>query len=190
MKTLIWIQIGIMIIFILMSYGCATEKDIRDRNTNRYVTDGVYNNVLKGFSLDWPSKYKWEFKNYPEFDLCFNHTNGRSQIFITSVKSLIRRDFPDAFVDWILERLQVKNKNIISRNKLNSEYDEKFRIITKGQFLVLPAEQYGVDRKVAATVIREGSLWLAAVYLAPEKFFETYLSEADSIFESIEIIQD
>ncbi len=95
-----------------------------------------YTNSIKGFSLHWPDQEIWRFKNSPEFDLSFDHIDGRSQVLVIGVNKLIRRDFPEGFHQWFMDRLQARNVHQISRIE-NTEGDvEKFRIITECEFAI------------------------------------------------------
>ncbi|MBN1356088.1 hypothetical protein JXA40_07440 [bacterium] len=170
--------------------GCATEKELQERSVNRFVKDDVYRNTLKGYAFTWPSKTAWRYQSFPEFDVCFNHVDGLSQVFVTGVRGLIRREYPDGFVDWILDRLQARDISVVSRNLLTDGPDEMFQIFLDCRFTILSGQQYGVERKVAVTGWRRGSTWLAAIYLAPEKHFSTYQPAAWKIVDSIRFIQE
>jgi hypothetical protein len=190
MKRAVKREVFILVIFLICIAGCATERDIRDRSVNRYVQNNVYSNTLKGYSFNWPPSQLWNYQDYPEADISFDHVDGRSQLFIIGVRGLIRRDYPEGFITWVLDRLQAKNVNVISRKSITDQPNDMFQTILNCKFKILSGEAFGVERKVMIYTWQNESLWLAAVYLAPEKFFSTYQSSAEKIIDSIEITRD
>lgn len=167
--------------------SCATEKDIKDRTLNRFVKDDVYSNPLIGYSFKLPNPAVWKHINNPEFDMSFNHIEGTAQLFITGIHGLVRRDFPDGFVDWLLNRLQARDITIVSRQTINSQNDAEFQINIKCKFSILPRYNFGVDRSVVVFTQKKSETWVAAVYLAPDVSFEPHLNEIQQIVSTIQI---
>ena len=161
----------ILIIMIFLS-GCATREDFRQSFIARYVRDGVYTNAIKGFSLQWPEKETWIFRNYPEFDLSFDHIDGRSQVLVIGVNRLIRKDFPDGFHQWIMDRLQVHSIEQVSHETLTGEDLEKFRIITRCQFSISGAGSLGIHRQTDALLMQKGNRWVAVMCICPVEYYE------------------
>ena len=169
--------------------GCVTESEIQAGSVNRFVEDGVYRNFMKGYSLDWPDR-TWRYKNYPEFDLTFEHNDGKAQIFIIGVSGLVRRDYPDGFVDWILNRLQASKINITTHQDVTVDSIESFRIKLDCTFMLLSRDRFGVDRKVIIHTMRQGNKWVAAVFVSPPEDFDLYLPAGETVIASLHMITD
>ncbi|MBN1878499.1 hypothetical protein JW823_00130 [bacterium] len=177
----------IFIIMILLS-GCATREDFRQSFIARYVKDGIYTNRIKGFRLDWPDKSNWIFRDYPEFDLSFDHVDGRSQIFVIGVNNLIRRDFPDGFHQWILDRLQARNVNQITHTDLTEGDVKRFRIITQCEFAIHRVQSLGIRRKTDAMLLQRGKHWVALIGICPVDDYQQKRTLFEQFFEKISMI--
>jgi hypothetical protein len=175
---------------ILLMTSCVTEKEITSAPLNRYVKEGVYRNNLKGYEFKWPSAAEWKYMNYPEFDASFNHVEGSAQVFIIGINQLVRKDFPEGFVDWIMERMQAQTVKITSNEKITSGSLDGFQIALDCQFTVLTHENFGVDRKVLVYAFRNGKKWVACIYLAPEDSFEKFQADVKPIVDNISIFKE
>ena len=169
---------------------CATDKELQERAISRYVKDDVYRNKLKGFQMNWPSRRIWNYQNYPEFDLTFDHFEGRAQMFVIGIKPLVRRSFPDGFVEWLLDRLQAKEYKVTTQEEISHDPVQQIQINLAAKFSVLPRENFGVDRLVSIFVFNNNDRWIGVIYLAPKDSFETYLPNVKTVVDSISFLAD
>ncbi len=182
---------NLVIFSILCAFShCATESELENKALNRYVKDGVYRNILAGIEMKWPDASIWKYKNYPEFDMSFDHVDGNSQFFMIGVRELVRKTFPDGFVEWMLERLGAEDINYISRNHTTQNGVEKFQITLDCKFLIFPREQYGVSRRVSIFAMQHQKRWIGIVYISPDTTFQDYIPEMEKIVNSITFIHN
>jgi len=174
----------IPIILILLS-GCATREDFNRSFIERYVQDDVYRNELKGFSMVWPDSEIWQFRNYPEYDLSFDHIDGRSQFLVLGVNGLIRREFPDDFHQWILDRLQARNITPLAHEEITHDPVEKFRIITECEFLLRFGESFGIRRTTDTLLLKKGSHWVAVICICPPENYPDKKPLFEAVFDNI-----
>ena len=178
----------IIMIILILSFGCATREDFRQSFIARYVKEGEYTNRVKGFSLKWPDADKWVFRNYPEFDLSFDHMDGRSQILIVGVNGLIRRKFPDGFNQWIMDRLQARSIKQISREDITREEVNKFRIVSQSEFAIKRARSLGVHRTTDALFLKRNNHWVVVMCICPVESYEQKKPLFEAVFDSISML--
>ncbi|MBN1296181.1 hypothetical protein JXA80_05325 [bacterium] len=176
------------IILITTLFGCATRDDFKRTFIERYVQEGVYTNEIKGFRLNWPDSASWLFRNYPEFDLSFDHVDGRSQILVTGVNNLIRRDFPDGFHDWMFDRLQAHSVTRLTIDDLTADGVEKFRIVSDCRFSMRFGESFGVQRRTDVLLLRKDRHWVAVVCICPPDHYEEKRDAFEAVFDSVDIL--
>ncbi len=177
--------------FLVLSFShCATDKEIETRSLNRFVSEGLYRNTVKGFSMKWPNDNFWKYNDTPEFDLGFDHINGKSQFFIVGVRGLIRRDFPQGFADWILEHLEARDIEFTGQEELEVDNGEFHKIFLKCTFMILPRDQFGVKRRACVYAMANEPFWVGVIYISPEDAFEVYLPNVDKIVETISFIKE
>ncbi len=176
-------------IILIFCLGCATREDFQRSFIARHVVDGVYTNRVKGFELIWPESDAWIFRDYPEFDLSFDHADGRSQVLIIGVNQLVRRDFPDGFHQWIMDRLRAINSEHVSHHTLtNNGQTEKFRIITRSEFAVERGHSLRVHRKTDTLLLKRNRNWVAVVTICPVDYYEQKKQEFELFFDSINML--
>jgi len=166
---------------IFLFAGCATREDFNRSFIERYVDEGIYTNELKGISLTWPDEDVWTFRNYPEFDLSFDHIDGRSQVLVLGVSGLIRKNFPEGFNEWIMDRLQAQDINRISKEDVSSDGIEKVRIIAECEFNLDFGESFGIQRKTDTLLMKRNRNWFAIVCICPRENYD----EKAPLFEEI-----
>lgn len=183
LKTLITLIIPIFV------FGCATREDFQRSFIARHVREGVYTNHIKGFKLIWPESDAWVFRDYPEFDLSFNHVDGRSQVLIIGVNRLLRREFPDGFHRWILDRLHVIESEQISRADIPAQVGvQKVRIVTETEFDVGKGQSMGIFRITDTLFIRQNRQWVAVMGICPRDYYEEKKSDFEVFFNSISML--
>jgi hypothetical protein len=182
------IQQPIILIILIFVLGCATRDDFRQSFIARHVKDGEYANQLKGFRLKWPDSDIWMFRDYPEFDLSFDHIDGRSQILVIGVNGLIRREFPDGFHDWIMDRLNARNIQQITHEDLTHDDIDKFRIITECEFVIKSGQKLGVHRVTDTMFFRRNKHWVAMMCICPVNNYEQRKPLFDEFFANISML--
>jgi len=175
-------------IILILLFGCATREDFKRSFIERYVRNNVYTNELKGFRMDWPDEEIWRFRNYPEYDLSFDHIDGRSQILILGVNGLIRRDFPDGFHEWIMDRLQARNISVLVHDTLTRESSDAFRIRTNCDFMLTFGESFGIQRTTDTLLLRKDRHWVAVICICPPESYPDKQQLFESVFESIRLL--
>jgi hypothetical protein len=176
----------------LLLYGCASEKELVDRSMGRYLSDGMYVNKLKGYQFKWPPRNIWKSRNSPEFDASFDHVDGYSQVLVLGVRGLIRKDFPDGFLEWLLDRLGAIKPRELSREKRPDDGSgvDVYRITMDCRFTVVASADWGVKRRVIFQLMRKKPYWVAVMYIAPVDSFEQYMSDAELILDSLTFISE
>lgn len=177
----------ILIILIFVS-GCATREDFRRSFIAKHVKEGVYTNHVKGFKLIWPQNESWVFRDYPEFDLSFNHVDGRSQILIIGVNRLIRRDFPDGFHQWMLDRLHAIESNQIERIDMPTDNVQKVRITAETEFDIGLGHSIGIFRITDTLFIRQNRQWVAMMGICPREYYDEKKPDFEVFFDSISML--
>ena len=180
----------ILVIGMIVWAGCATNRELETRSLNRFIEDGYYKNTLKGYTLKWPPNHIWKYQNYPEFDLSFDHVDGKCQVFIIGLRGLIRRDFPEGFQEWLLDRLQARDITYDLHDEISTDNREEFRIVLNCRFLIKPREAFGVERRVAMRLFRSEPFWLAFIFIAPKEDFSTYLPDAEDLVQNLTFISE
>ncbi|MCD4653345.1 hypothetical protein K8T06_05365 [bacterium] len=173
---------------ILLSIGCATREDFNRSFIERFVQNDVYTNELKGFTMQWPDEDVWTFRNYPEFDLSFDHIDGRSQFLVLGVTRLLRQEFPDGFDEWLMDRLQAQNIQRLSQEDLSTDDTEKFRIITDCEFTLNFGESFGIQRKTDSLLLKHGRNWIAIIFICPRENYDAKVPLFEEIFKSVTML--
>ncbi len=168
--------------------GCVTESELVRGSIGRYVEGDKYRNPLKHYQLKLPPEQIWKFKNYPEFDLTFNRFDGYAQLFVVGTRKLIRRDFPEGFQTWIMNRLKTSDISIESRNLITEDDYREFHIYLDAKFMILPRDKFGVNRKVALFLFEKENHWVGIAYVAPQEYFDTYLNDIKGFADTLTFI--
>jgi len=179
----IWVSVSLLLASIL--WGCVSERDIRSRAMERFVREGIYRNTLKGYSLAWPDDVHWKHHRNPEFDLLFDHVDGNSQILITALRPLVRRDFPDGFLNNLLERLGAVQIIPRDRKDLTSEGNTRFQISADVSLRMFSREDFSVQRHILADVRSDSRYWLAVIFISNDMGFERNRADFDAVNDSV-----
>jgi hypothetical protein len=177
------------VIILIFCSGCATREDFQRSFIARHVEDGVYTDQIKGFELKWPESDGWIFRDYAEFDLSFDHTDGRSQVLIIGVNQLVRRDFPDGFHHWIMDRLRAIDIENVSHTTLNNNYDiEMFRIVTRSAFAIERGQALRVYRKTDTLLMKKNKKWVAVIAICPVEYYDEKIQEFEVFFDNLKML--
>lgn len=178
-----------LFIILILCLGCATREDFRRSFIARHVKEGVYTNHVKGFKLVWPESEAWIFRNYPEFDLSFDHVDGRSQVLIIGVNRLIRREFPDGFHQWIMERLHATQSSQLSRSGIPSgENQQAYRITAEAEFDIGSGHSIGINRITDTLFLQKNRRWVAVMCISPVDFYDAKKPDFEAFFDSISML--
>ncbi len=183
-----WLSVSLL--FICVLWGCASERDVRSRAMERFVREGTYRNTLKGYSLVWPDDVHWKHHRNPEFDLLFDHVDGNSQILITASRPLVRQDFPDGFLNILLDRLGAVQITPRDRKDLTSDGNARFQISADVSFRMFSREDFSVQRHILADVRSDSRYWLAVIFIGNNIGFERNRSDFDAINDSVVWLAD
>ena len=177
-----------LIIILIFLSACATREEFNRSFVERYVRDGLYTNDLKGFSFEWPEDKFWKFQNYPEFDLSFDHIDGRSQFVIVGVNGLIRRGFPGGFEEWLMDRLGARDVTRISQEDISAAGVVKYRIVADCEFRLKFGESFGVQRKVDMLLMKKDNHWVAMICICPRENYDDRIKQFGQLQTRLEMI--
>lgn len=179
---------SILLIIMIFSVSCATREDFNRHFIERYVDNGVYTHDLKQFSVGWPDDTIWQFQNHPEFDISFDHIDGRSQLLVMGVNGLLRQSFPEGFERWILDRIRAELISNVANTDLSTENVQKFRIVSECKFQLKFGESFGVQRQLDMLLCKKDNHWVGVIGICPVEDYPDKKALFDGFFSSVTML--